>query len=326
MAPNAAGNGLAVAERLLPIFTTKLGIDVVRIHWSALPDYDIDEASKGLTDDMRRQELEVDWTASTDKRVFPEFGEMHVAKDKLRFDPRLPLTCGWDFGGVPAWCPTQLGHDGQWKLFPPLVGAEDESVGIYEFAERVAEHLTEHYCKPYRLPLKRLELVHFGDPYGNQLTAASRSKNDERLELRTAFDILRRGMQIVEGYDDEREPIIRELPGWGWNVRSGPQDIPTRLEAIRARLTKNVGGRPALIVCPTADTHIHAFYGAYHYKRRNDGTYEDRPEKNWWSHPQDALQYVAASLFTVRPKGDEDPRNGPRNDGHRSHAARRGRS
>lgn len=312
------------APRLLPLRRTKLGVDVLTIHYSNVPDYDFAEASEGMSDDQIRQELEIDWTASTDKRVYPEFQDIHISKEPLVFDPTLPLICGWDFGQVPAFCPTQIARNGQWQLFRPIIGSEHEVTGIYQFAERVEQYLRDSFSRPNRLPFRRLKLQHFGDPYGNQRHAQTRAKLDERLELRTDYEVLLRGEQYVSHLDDNLEPVIRERPGWGWVIESGEQSIKFRLNAVRGMLTRTLPGfRPALLCCCEAVDLIHGFKGAYHYKRRQDGTYDDEPEKNWYSHSQDGLQYVAGSMFMVRGEGDANSGRGRSE--QRSHAARRRR-
>lgn len=313
-------------RRALPVWLTKQGWVMLRIHYSAIPDYDYEDACKGLSEAQIRQELECDWTATSHKRIFPEFGDMHIADRPIRFDRTRPLVCGWDFGDTPAWVPTQLQATGQWAIFPPIVGDPDRATGLYEFATTVYEHLIREYCEPYRLPYERLSLAHFGDPAGNQKILRSRAKADEGMELRTSFQILDRGMEIVTGYDRMGQAVTESLPGWGWKVQPGAVSITTRLEAIRSRLITNLNGRPALLVDPRADTIIEGFQGGYHFKRRQDGTYEDKPEKNWYSHPMDALQYPATRLFKAPPKGSlpPPPPRGVEFSSHASISAQRG--
>jgi hypothetical protein len=50
--------------------------------------------------------------------------------------------------------------------------------------------------------------------------------------------------------------------------------------------------------CPTI---VAGFEHGYRYKRRRDGTHEETPEKNEYSHPHDAVQYGA---MVVESAGD----------------------
>ena len=311
--------------RRLPLTLTPDGWHILRIHYSAIPGYNFEAACEGLSEAQIRQEMEIDWTASANKRVFPEFSEIHIAAQPLRFDRTRPLVCGWDVGlsKTPAWVPTQLLATGQWAIFPPLVGAPDVATGTYDFAEQVYDHLIAHYCKPFRLPYEKLKLIHIGDPAGKARPIRSQSKGDAALELRSAYEILNKGTQIITDWDAKGQPVIETLQGWGWKVIDGDVSLVKRLEAIKARLKMIVNGRAALIVCPTATKIIEGFKGAYHYKQRSDGTYEREPAKNHWSHPMDAIQYVATKLFSTAPESSPDDDEDVREDDFRSHAAGR---
>jgi hypothetical protein len=116
--------------------------------------------------------------------------------------------------------------------------------------------------------------IEAGDPAGNQ-----RAQTDET----TVFDVLhRRGHHVVPG----------------------EQALNARLEAVRGRLTAMVEGLPALVVHPRASRIRKGFNGQYHYRRvRVSGEhYTPQPEKNAYSHPHDALQYIATNLFEVVPQ------------------------
>jgi len=319
---------LSRPEALLPLRRTEQGWNILRVHYSVIPDYDFESACEGLSEEGIRQELEIDWSASSNKRVFPEFGPIHIAARSLKFDPRRPLVMGWDFAKLPAWVTTQINEHGQWCLFPPLVGDEDSVIGIYDFGRLVAAELWERYAQPYGLTsIEQLKLRHFGDPAGNAKppkTAAHAT--NARLELRSAYQVLRKGVQVVTGFDERDQPIVQEKPGWGWRVEPGAVGITERLEAVRARLTMSLrAGVPALIVDPDATELLEGFGGAYCYRQRPDGRFELDPDKNWHSHPMDCVQYVATRLFATAPVRDEDD-DEPQRDGFRSQASsRRGR-
>jgi hypothetical protein len=309
-------------ERVLPLRITPDGWAILRVHYDSIPDYDYNAATEGLTEEQVRQELEIDWLASSHKRVYPQFGEIHIAKKRLRPNPRGVFYTGWDFGNTPAFVITQLNPYGQWMVLDELVGPPDRAVGIYEFAQDVADLLFRRFAQPFGLTLDDLDLRHFGDPYGNQMPAkGGGTAGSDKVELRSAFRILRDGLQVVTGWDGE-EPICEERPGWGWRIQPGAIPIKERLEAIRARLSMLRDGAPMLIVDPECQALIEGFMGAYHYPVRPDGQYGLDPEKNWWSHVQDALQYPATRIFAAPPRQEEDE-DAPAPHEFRSHGAGR---
>lgn len=310
MAAPQLGPGSPEPGKVLPLWTTPDGWTILQVHYSAVPNYDFEAASQGLSDDGIRQELEIDWTATKGKRVYPTFGyQRHVSTEAISFNPREPLFCGWDVGDTPAFVPTQLNRYGQWCIFPGVHPTEDHVTGTYEFGEMVAEHLQQFFATPNDLDLKDLRLIHFGDPMVNAKPAATQSS---KKEARTHAEILNRGILVPIGVDGNGKQIYKERKGWGWHIKPGAVDVPARLEAVRARLEMTLqGGLSALVVDRRATVMIEAFQGAYCYAQHSDGTYDRHPDKNYWSHTADALGYIATRLFGVRKKDeDEEPKQG----------------
>lgn len=306
----------------LPVRETPDGWTVVSIHWSMVPGYDYAAACRGLTEEGIRQELEIDWSATKGKRVYPEYtARVHLALDPLPFDPNEILYCGWDFGGTPAFVPTQLNAFGQWLIFPPIAPLPDHTIGIYEFGQLVADHLTRVYAAPTGRRMNQLKLVHFGDPAG---AARPPRTGDRPQETQSCFEILKSGIILDLGADEAGRPKRERQPGWGWRIVPGAVNVTERLESVRARLKMLLsGGLPALIVDPGATVIKDGFSGGYHYPQRADGSYARDPLKNWYSHSLDALAYVATRLF-YRPadEEEEDEEEGARYE-FRSHAAPR---
>ena len=79
-------------------------------------------------------------------------------------------------------------------------------------------------------------------------------------------------------------------------VRAAPsQDLTLRRAAVVSCLTRLVDGKPGLVVSPACRTLRTGFQGAYCYRRlrvTGDERYTDKPDKNKFSHPHDALQYL----------------------------------
>jgi hypothetical protein len=72
------------------------------------------------------------------------------------------------------------------------------------------------------------------------------------------------------------------------------------------------GGIPALIVNmePMGRTIIEGFRGGYHFKQRDEGRYELDPEKNWYSHTMNCVEYLATRLDAQPPARGDDGDNG----------------
>lgn len=311
--------------QVLPLTRTKTGWHVLTIHYSAVPHYDFKDASRGFTSDEDiRRELEIDWTASSGKRVYSQFDRrFHVAIEPLPFDPKQTLYCGLDMPGTPAFVPTQLNAYGQWLIYPSLSPSEDETIGVYEFGEMMADLLQREYAMPYGLDLEDLKVVIIGDPAG---AAAPPRTGQSPKEQRACWDILRRGEELEIGTDEHGRRITERKPGWGWRIVPGAVDLATREAAVRARLaTILADGHAALVVDPRATVVQEAFLGGHHYKQRADGRYELDAFKGYHSHTANACEYACTRLF-AKPKRDpvRDP-NEPRKEPFRSHASSSGR-
>lgn len=310
--------------RQIPYWKTPDGWSRLTIHHSLVPDYDYEDACEGLTDEAIRQELEIDWSASKGRRVYPEFGSrLHVALDPLPFNQHRALYCGWDFGGTPAFVISQLNAFGQWLIYPGLAPSEDATIGVYEFGHLVADYIQREFATPYGKTLRDLKLIHFGDPAG---AARPPRTGDKPEETQSCFEILEKGLKVVIGHERSGHPIFEVKPGFGFKIQPGAVNITERLEAVRARLKMVLkDGLPALVVDPRAAVIKDAFNGGYTYPQRHDGTYDDKPKKNWYSHSMDALQYVATRLFVTMEGEEEEDEDRERRTEFRSQAAGRHR-
>lgn len=294
--------------RILPaVRRTPDGWWICTIHYSALPTgaYDFEAACEGLTDEGVRRELEIDWSATEGRRVYPQFGRArHVALEPLVSDPKRPFYCGFDMPGCPAFSVTQINSYGQWLIFNGVYPSPEMGIGVYDFGNLCAEHLLRNHAAPHGLTLKDLELQFFGDPAGNSRPPRT---GEKRQEMQSCFDILNRGLRIPLGVDEDYERVYEERPGLGWKIRPGAVNLTARLEAVRGRLTHSLrDGLPALVVCPENELLIRGFLGGYHYPVRPNGMYAYEPRKNYESHGMDSLAYVGTSLFSVGKKAVED--------------------
>lgn len=121
-----------------------------------------------------------------------------------------------------------------------------------------------------RLPgLKIGEII--GDPAGEK-----RNEND----MTSCFD------------------VIREK---GYRIIGAPTNVlTTRLEAVRNSLNTLIDGRPKFNVSRTGcPIFREGLLGGYCYKKLrvlNGEAYDNKPDKNIYSHVQDAYQYVSLYL------------------------------
>lgn len=279
---------------------------IVGVGWQLVPGYRYDEACRGMGKQEIAAELDRNWSVTRGRTVYPEWSrELHVARERIEFDARQTWYLGWDLPGCPACIISQLNEYGQWLLAPPVLQPESESIGIYEFVERVAERLQRAYALPAGMDLEELKIVHVGDPAGNFPVARTGRK---RQEVRSAFDVLRRGSRLYMGEDEDGQEIYEERPGWGWHVISGELTNLKRQEAMRARLTTTLaGGLSALVVCPSALQLIDAFSNYVHKKVEGmENTYSREPLKNWASHALNAAEYLCTRLHARPPRKEPD--------------------
>ena len=94
---------------------------------------------------------------------------------------------------------------------------------------------------------------------------------------------------------DEDTPF-RILRAAGINAYPAPtNDIDIRIEVVSNALNRPIDGQPGLIVDPRCVTIHKGFVSGYRYRRMQvTGTerYDTAPDKNRFSHPHDALQYL----------------------------------
>lgn len=192
------------------------------------------------------------------KPVYPSYN------DQIHCQPCNPVPGrtiyrGWDFGLTPACVFTQVTPEGRWLVFDELCA---EDLGIERFADELLLHSAQNY------PDYQFEDI--GDPAG-----MSRSETDER----TCFQILNaKGVQI----------------------RAGLQDPTVRQESVRKPMGMLMPGGPGMVLDPRCKMLRKGFQGGYQFRRLQTASerYTDKPDKNAYSHPHDALQYVATHLFS----------------------------
>lgn len=219
---------------------------------------------------------------SDDKAVFPEFSErLHLRA--LEPVPGRIIYRGWDFGLTPACALSQILPDGRWLIFDEMVS---ESMSIDIFSDEVIENCSRSFRG-------NAEFEDYGDPAGNQ---------PAQTDMRTCF-------QILQGKNVAIEP--------------GLQTLRIRLESIHKPLRTLISGEPQFVLHPRCKMLRKGFLGGYHFRRlsTNSERYSEKPEKNSYSHPNEANQYVATILFgggLTDEKPQDDYPQAPRSTAGRS--------
>lgn len=211
----------------------------------------------GKSDDYIKVFLLGDYgTTMHGKPVYPEFNDKyHVSEKPLQAIQGLPLVLSFDFGLTPACIFQQMNSKGQAVILKELVA---EDMGIRQFYSEVVLPILMNEYKNFRI-----EAV--GDPAG-----VNRSQTDEK----TCFEEL--GMLGLTC-----EPV-------------DSNEFVKRRESVAYFLQRLTSSGPGMLIDPSCKTIIKGFRGGYRYERlKVSGTarFKDRPVKDKYSHPHDALQY-----------------------------------
>lgn len=192
------------------------------------------------------------------KAVWPEYSEQIHLLDEYTPDRNREILIGMDFGRTPVAVLGQKDAHGRWIIFDEL---QTWDMGATRFSELLHQKLVTEY--------PGFRVRGWGDPAGDDM-----GQNDDN----TPMQIVRKaGIRIVKGVT---------------------QDTFVRVESVRVPLTRIYEGKPAFMLTPKCKMLRKALAGGYHYKRvQVSGTarYEQKPNKNEYSHVSDALQYLMSS-------------------------------
>ncbi len=188
------------------------------------------------------------------KPVYPDFvTETHLAEEEIPIAIGVPLYVGIDFGLTPSAVFGQKVR-GRWLVQAEIVAID---MGVVRFAELLRQEIATRFSG--------LDVYIYGDPAGD-----FRAQTDES----TPFQILR---------------------GAGLKAVPAPSNsVDLRLEAVASQLTKMSEGLPSFLVDRRCQTLLKGFQGGYCYRRMqvSGERYDDKPDKNMYSHIHDALQYM----------------------------------
>jgi hypothetical protein len=188
------------------------------------------------------------------KPVYPQFSsDTHIAKEEVPIADGIPVYIGVDFGLTPAAVFGQKVR-GRWLIQSEIVAID---MGIVRFSEVLRQEIATRFSNQ--------EVHIYGDPAGD-----FRAQTDES----TPFQIMR---------------------GAGLKATPAPSNsVDLRLEAVGQSLTKMAEGKPAFMIDRRCQTLIKGFQSGYAYKRLqvSGERFDEKPDKNMFSHVHDALQYL----------------------------------
>jgi hypothetical protein len=192
----------------------------------------------------------------TGKVVHPSFRrEVHVARGAISFTPDQELHIGLDFGLTPAAIFAQCVF-GQWRVLHELV---TQNMGARRFGELLRREIRVKFPQ-----VKTIRIT--GDPAGDQ-----RSQADEM----TPFMIL--GALGITAFPAPTNDFV---------VRTGALDM---------LLERMVDGQPGIVFdpsCTVLTTGLESGYVFRQLQTTGEARYEEKPLKNRYSHPIEALHYL----------------------------------
>lgn len=191
--------------------------------------------------------------------VYPEYQDDLHYTENVDCSTSLKLLIAFDFGLTPACIIGQVTARGQFRALEELVS---DRMGIEQFVTAVVKpHLAVNYSY-----WKIGEILATGDPAG---------EDPVQTDARTCFDVL-----LAAGFRMQSLPTNAFIP---------------RREAVAGFLTRVDMGTPSFLMSSKCPVLRKGFQGGYHLRRMaipGKEIYRDEPDKDRFSHPHDALQYI----------------------------------
>ena len=212
-------------------------------------------------------------TIKDGKPVFPQYNDiLHCPEKPLGVIEDLPIGLGWDGGLTPACVIGQETERGQLRVIAELVA---EDMGVRQFARDIVKPFLQRNFYGIEIAFS------YFDPSGN-----ARGEG----EGKSAIGIL--NDEYVDEGDSHTEPL-----NMGFETEPAPTNDPTkRIDAVNSYIIKLVDGQPGYLISRKCPQLRKGKIGGYQYKRvqmSGEARYRDKPDKNKYSHPADAEQYLA---------------------------------
>lgn len=251
------------ADDVAPLFRQPSGLDPAAENLENLPPNYYQDMIKGQPEWWVRRFVRNEFGYSRDGLpVYPEWiDSMHVSRSPLEPIPGIKISAGADAGLTPAAAFGQRLPSGRWLILLEVIG--EKGMGARRFGAMVRQAVRE------RFPNWTSEIEGFADPsaaYGADKVAEEKD--------------------WIEMISDESGI---------WFMPAPSNNLTPRLDAVRTPLTMMIDGQPAFQLDPRCLQLRKGFNSGYRYRRMQvPGVerYDDRPDKNEFSHPHDALQYL----------------------------------
>lgn len=218
-------------------------------------------------------------TVMDGKPVYPEYNDDVHSREEVDVIKNVPLVVGFDFGLTPACVFCQLSARGIFRVVDEIV---TDNMGIKQFMRDLFVPVVKERYGDF---LKSGNIIIVGDPAGSQ-----RAQADDTI---TCFD-------TIESFGFRAEPAESNA-------------FIRRRESVASYLTRMSDGEPCFKLSRSRCRDLRkGFLGGYHYARINvvgDTRHKDVPDKNMFSHVQDALQYAAmrTSSGYLKFNGQDNP-------------------
>ena len=204
--------------------------------------------------------------------VYPQYNDLVHCPNPVGAIKGIPICLGWDFGLTPACVIGQLTDTGQCRIIWELCS---EDMQVREFARDVVKPFLQTHFAEWTIGFS------LGDPAGN-----ARGEGEGRSSI-----------AILNDEEVEDDDVIVAPLNMGFTTDPAPTNDPTkRIDAVASFMTKMVDqGQPGYLLSSKCVQLRRGKQGGYHYKRvqvAGDERYRDKPDKNKYSHPADAEQYL----------------------------------
>jgi len=236
-----------------------------------------DNLARGKSDWWIRRFIRNEFGYSREgKPIYPEFNDsLHVARDDLKPVPGIPLIIGMDAGLTPAAIIMQRLPNGQWRWLDEIATEVGAGMGPTRFGEELNRLISERYAGFSRSPVDA-DRYHDQSPIYGVSDPSAQYGADKRKGERNWIEIVGNVTRIRN--------------------RPAPTNDPTvRIEALRKPLTRMIDGQhPGLLISPRCKVARKGFNSGYRHRRKQKigvEEYEEKVEKNRWSHTMEAGQY-----------------------------------
>ena len=298
---------------------TSIKVAVANLHWKADPKKRLDPSwfpvnTQGLSQREIQREFELDWTIADGKPVFPDYDKArHGSSEALKAEAGLPVTIGLDFGLNPAAVFEQTSDMGQVRVLRVL---NEENKALTTFAPLIVRQMLSlsaeaGYDAWTMEAVQELFRKKWAAAQAAGLTLAELENLETEVWRDTYEEVFAGGLEFVFVGDpagksrtanDAKSGYRFLWERYGWRVQGNQkhQVWDTRRTAVTGLLTQPdvAPGMAKFVISahPSCDRLRAGFEGSYAYDEAADNGGREVPLKDRFSHPQDALQYIACRL------------------------------